>query len=111
VRALRRRSKSQPSPARAIYEALSDPIVDQARREWLDLRDGELRPGSFRLYSLHWSSGHPCGPTGQMIRSAYASTEAASCIRPVPTTLPQTSPSSRSGADPSSAASSTNTNK
>jgi hypothetical protein len=44
VCALRKRSKSQPSPARAIYEALSDPVADQARREWLDLRDGELPP-------------------------------------------------------------------
>ena len=44
MRALRRRSKSQPPPAWAIYEALSDPIADQARREWLDLRDGELPP-------------------------------------------------------------------
>jgi hypothetical protein len=44
VCALRKRSKSQPSPAQAIYEALSDPVADQARREWLDLRDGELPP-------------------------------------------------------------------
>ena len=44
MRALRSRSKAQPPPARAMYEALSDLIADQARREWLDLRDGEIPP-------------------------------------------------------------------
>lgn len=34
MRVLRSRSKTQPPPAWAIYEALSDPAADQARREW-----------------------------------------------------------------------------
>ena len=44
MRVLRSRSRTQPPPAWAIYEALHDPIADQARREWLNLRDGELPP-------------------------------------------------------------------
>lgn len=44
TRALRSRSKMQPPPAWAIYEALSDPLADQARREWLHLHDGEVPP-------------------------------------------------------------------
>jgi hypothetical protein len=73
MRALRRRSRSQPPPAWAIYEALSDPIADQARRVWLDLRDGELTPRVVQAVFpslVVWSSGRPCGPTGRMIRSA-----------------------------------------
>jgi hypothetical protein len=46
MRALRSGSKAQAPPAWAMYEALSDPIADQARREWLDLRDGELLVGA-----------------------------------------------------------------
>jgi hypothetical protein len=44
MRALRSRCKAQPAPARAMYEALSDPVADQARREWLHLEDGEVPP-------------------------------------------------------------------
>ena len=36
--------QAQQPRAWAIYEALHDPIADQARREWLNLRDGELPP-------------------------------------------------------------------
>jgi hypothetical protein len=44
MRALRSRSKTQAPPAWALYEALSDPVADQARREWLRLEDGEVPP-------------------------------------------------------------------
>ena len=44
MRPLRSRTRSQAPPAWAMYEALSDPVADQARREWLHLEDGELTP-------------------------------------------------------------------
>jgi hypothetical protein len=69
VRALRRRSKSQPPPAWAIYEALSDPIADQARREWLDLHDGELPPRIVQAVFpslVVWASLWPDRPDDQI---------------------------------------------
>ena len=65
VRVLRSRSKPQPRPAWAIYETLSDPVADQARREWLDLRDGELPPRVVRAIFLSlviWASLWPDRP-------------------------------------------------
>jgi hypothetical protein len=69
VRALRSRSKAQPPPAWAMYEALSDPIADQARREWLDLRAGELPPQVLRAVFpslVIWASLWPDRPDDQI---------------------------------------------
>ena len=52
-----------------MYEALSDPIADQARREWLDLRDGELPPRVLRAVSpslVIWTSLWPDRPDDQI---------------------------------------------
>ena len=59
MQALRSRSKAQAPPAWAMYEALSDPEQDQARREWLHLRDGEVAPRvleAVRPALVVWSS-------------------------------------------------------
>jgi hypothetical protein len=69
MHALRRRSRRQPPPAWAIYEALSDPIADQARREWLDLRDGELPPRVVQAVFpslVVWASLWPDRPDDQI---------------------------------------------
>src|ERR1017187_238306 len=69
MRALRRRSRSQPPPAWAIYEALSDPIADQARRVWLALRDGELTPRVVQAVFpslVVWASLWPDRPDDQI---------------------------------------------
>jgi hypothetical protein len=69
VRVLRSRSKTQPPPAWAIYEALSDPVADQARREWLDLRDGELPPRVVQAVFpslVVWASLWPDRPDDQI---------------------------------------------
>jgi hypothetical protein len=69
VRALRSRSRTQPPPARAIYEALSDPIADQARRDWLRLRDGELPPRVLQAVFpsvVIWTSLWPDRPDDQI---------------------------------------------
>jgi hypothetical protein len=69
MRALRSRSKAQAPPAWAMYEALSDPIADQARREWLDLRDGELPPRVLQAVFpslIVWASLWPDRPDDQI---------------------------------------------
>jgi hypothetical protein len=69
VRALRSRSRTQPPPAWAMYEALSDPIADQARREWLRLRDGELPPRVLQAVFpslVVWASLWPDRPADQI---------------------------------------------
>jgi hypothetical protein len=69
MQALRSRSRAQPPPARAIYEALSDPIADQARREWLDLHDGELPPRVLQAdfpSLVVWASLWPDRPDDQI---------------------------------------------
>jgi hypothetical protein len=69
VRALRSRSKTHAPPASAIYEALSDPLADQARREWLDLRDGELPPRVIQAVFpslVIWASLWPDRPDDQI---------------------------------------------
>ena len=68
MRVLRNRSKTQPPPASAIYEALSDPVADQARREWLDLR-GELPPRVVQAVFpslVVWASLWPDRPDDQI---------------------------------------------
>jgi hypothetical protein len=69
VQALRSRSRAQPPPARVIYEALSDPIADQARREWLDLHDGEIPPRVLQAdfpSLVVWASLWPDRPDDQI---------------------------------------------
>ena len=69
IRVLRRRSKAQPPPAWAIYEALSDSIADQARRTWLDLRDDELPPRVVQTVFpslVVWASLWPDRPDDQI---------------------------------------------
>jgi hypothetical protein len=69
MRALRSRSKTQPPPAWAIYEALSDPMADQARREWLRLHDGELPPRVLEAVfpsMVIWASLWPDRPDDQI---------------------------------------------
>ena len=69
MRALRSRSKAQAPPAWAMYEALSDPIADQARREWLDPRDGELPPRVLQAVFpslIVWASLRPDRPDDQI---------------------------------------------
>ena len=69
IRVLRRRSKAQPPPAWAIYEALSDSIADQARRTWLDLRDDELPPRVVQAVFpslVVWASLWPDRPDDQI---------------------------------------------
>jgi hypothetical protein len=68
-RALRSRSKTQPPPAWAIYEALSDPLADQARREWLHLHDGEVPPRVLRAVPrslVIWASLWPDRPDDEI---------------------------------------------
>jgi hypothetical protein len=53
----------------AIYEALHDPIADQARREWLNLRDGELPPRVLQAVFpslVIWASLWPDRPDDQI---------------------------------------------
>jgi hypothetical protein len=53
----------------AIYEALSDPLADQTRREWLDLRDGELPPRVVQAIFpslVVWASLWPDRPDDQI---------------------------------------------
>jgi hypothetical protein len=69
VRALRSRSRTQAPPARAMYEALSDPIADQARRDWLRLADGELPPRVLQAVFpslVVWTSLWPDRPDDQI---------------------------------------------
>jgi hypothetical protein len=52
-----------------MYEALSDPIADQARREWLRLRDGELPPRVLQAVFpslVVWASLWPDRPADQI---------------------------------------------
>jgi len=63
------RSWAQPPPARAIYEALSDPVADQASREWLDLPDGEIPPRVLQAdfpSLVGWASLWPDRPDDQI---------------------------------------------
>ncbi len=69
MRVLRSRSKTQPPPAWAIYQALHDPVADQARREWLNLRDGELPPRVLQAVFpslVIWASLWPDRPDDQI---------------------------------------------
>lgn len=69
MRVLRRRSKAQPPPAWVIYGALSDPVADQARRKWLDLRDDELPPRVVQAVFpslVVWASLWPDRPDDQI---------------------------------------------
>jgi hypothetical protein len=65
VRELRSRTRSQAPPAWAMFDALSDPVGDQARREWLRLEDGELLPQVVRADRpslVIWTSPWPDRP-------------------------------------------------
>src|ERR1017187_1989391 len=69
MRALRSRSKAQAPPAWAMYEALSDPIADQTRREWLNLRECELPPQVLEAVFptvVVWASLWPDRPDDQI---------------------------------------------
>ncbi|MHB1596535.1 MAG: hypothetical protein ACYCO9_21355 [Streptosporangiaceae bacterium] len=69
MQVLRCRSKTQTPPAWALYEALQDPIADQERREWLNLRDGELPPRVLQAVlpsRVIWTSLWPDRPDDQI---------------------------------------------
>jgi hypothetical protein len=69
MRALRSRSKTQAPPAWAMYEALSDPAADQARREWLFLQAGEVPPRVLEAVFpslVVWASLWPDRPDDQI---------------------------------------------
>jgi hypothetical protein len=60
MREIGRRTKTQPAPPWAVWESLSNPVVDsRTRREWLTLLDDEVPPEvleSRRSELVVWSS-------------------------------------------------------